>query len=505
MAKSSSPSFVLELPLVVDAQQERVCLGRFEAARRLYNAVLGEGLKRLALMRQSKAYQAAKALTEKKARSAAFKACNERFGFSEYALHAVATAHKNAAGFGDRLGAHETQKIASRVWCALEAYVFGKRGRPRFKGANRPLHAIEGKSNATGIRWSSDTGCVTWNGLVLPAKLPTRQQDPYVHEALKSRIKYCRLLWRIVHGRRRWFVQLILEGQPPAKYDFQAKGQIVGLDIGPSTVAIVGDTAVGLERLAASVEQPWKAMRRLQRAMDRSRRATNPNHYAPDGTVKKGAKTWVKSKRYQKLRARLAEIERRLNARRKQDHGTLVNRILGLGTVIQTETLSYKALQRSFGRSCKVRAPGAFMKRLSRKAESAGGKVVELDTRGLRMSQYDHRTQACEKKPLSQRWHRLGGTLVWVQRDLYSAFLAKHVQEGRHDPNQLEEGWSVAEPLLVRAGLCREESASGAPWGVPTVVIPSEQIARERRWVRGHRRDAVAARREPEPPAHQSL
>ena len=74
-----------------------------------------------------------------------------------------------------------------------------------------------------------------------------------------------------------------------------------------------------------------------------------------------------------------------------------------------------------------------------------------------------------------------------------------------NDPNRLEKGWSVAEPLLARAGLCREESASGAPRGVPTVVIPSEQIARERRWARGHRRDAVAERREPEAPARQSL
>jgi hypothetical protein len=69
----------------------------FEAARRLNNAVLGDGLKSLALMREFKAWNLAKAMPkgepkggERKARNAAFKACNLHFGCTEYALHAVA-------------------------------------------------------------------------------------------------------------------------------------------------------------------------------------------------------------------------------------------------------------------------------------------------------------------------------------------------------------------------------------------------------------------------------
>jgi methionine synthase II (cobalamin-independent) len=36
--------------------------------------------------------------------------------------------------------------------------------------------------------------------------------------------------------------------------------------------------------LAPEVKQPWAATRRLQRAMDRSRRATNPHCYHANGT-----------------------------------------------------------------------------------------------------------------------------------------------------------------------------------------------------------------------------
>lgn len=502
MARSSSASFILELALVIPPAADRIVLGQFEAGRRLFNAVLDESFNRLDLMRQSKAWQTARALPKGKARSDAFRACNKRFGFAEYDLHAAATAHKNAAGWQDRLGAHETQKIATRVFKAVQEYAFDARGRPRFKSQGRLLHSLEGKTNRAGIRWNAETGCIAWGKLVLPAMLPSKNQDAYLHEGLLARTKYCRIVWRMVRGQRRWFVQLVQEGAAPAKYAFHAAGQIVGLDIGPSTVAIVSDEAVALEHFAPSVEQPWAETRRLQRAMDRSRRAMNPANYDEQGRAKKGPNAWKKSERYKRLCAGLAETERRLAARRAQDHGTLANKIIGLGNVVQAEKLSYKAFQACFGRSVKVRAPGAFVSILSRRAESAGGKLVELDTRRLRMSQYDHLTGACEKKPLSQRWHRLGGAnSTLVQRDCYSAFLAKHATGSGHNPIRLQEGWGAAEPLLKRAGLCLEQSAIGLPSGSPTVVIPSERIARQKRFVRGLGQNVVGSNPEsPETP-----
>lgn len=505
MAKSSTPSFILELPLVVQPGQARVMAGRFESGRRLCNAVLSDALKTLDLMRQSKAWQAARLMPKGKPRNEAFTACNKHFKFTEYDLQALATQHKNAAGFDDRLGAHETQKIATRIFKATQEYAFGKHGRPRFKGTMRPLHSLEGKNNSTGIRWHQDTGCVTWNKLTLPAMLASKHQDPYVHAALASATKYCRMVWRMENGHKRWFVQLVQTGEAPAKYEFHATGQIVGLDIGPSTIAIVADEAVGLERFAPSVEQPWRLMRVLQRAQDRSRRASNPQNYEPSGVAKKGRHKWAKSARYKTRQTELAELERKLSAGRKRDHGELANKILGLGAIIQTEKLSYKGWQKNYGRSAKVRASGAFVSLLIRKAESAGGKVVELNTRRLKMSQYDHITGVCTKKPLSLRWHALGNSGELVQRDCYSAFLAKNAIENQHNPSQLDKSWAAAKPLLRRVGLCKEQSASGVRSRAPTVVIPSERIARQRRLVRGHGRDVVVERREPEVPANACL
>jgi hypothetical protein len=83
MPRAVKPTFIVELPLVVRPAQDLGMIARFEAARRLYNAVLGDALKALGLMRQSKAWQAARLLPKGKGRNTAFNASNTRFGFTE--------------------------------------------------------------------------------------------------------------------------------------------------------------------------------------------------------------------------------------------------------------------------------------------------------------------------------------------------------------------------------------------------------------------------------------
>lgn len=470
-------------------------IGRMEAGRRLYNATLGEALRRHSLLKQSRAWQHTRTITDKKLRGSEFKRLSKEARFTPAAIIAFARQCKNEAGWKDRLGSNVTQRIAEQVFAAVQQYAFGKRGRPRFKGVNRPLHSLEATTNAANIIWKPETGCVEFGDLTLPALLPSQVQDPYLHEALTGRKKYCRVMWRNVNGQRRWFVQLMQEGAAPAKY-VVADGAVVGLDIGPSTVAVVGDGSASLVKFCAAVVQPWKETRRLQRAMDRSKRATNPQCLNANGTWKKGQK-FSPSKRYTALRTEYAEVERKLAAERKRAHGELANQILGLGNVIQSETLSYIALQKNYGKSVKVRGPGMFVEQLRRKAESAGGEVRDLHTWSLKMSQYDHITQTYAKKPLSQRWHELGDGSGVVQRDIYSAFLARCVVSNEHHPSHIETMWAAQKPVLLQTGWLRSEPAKIKSSGKISVATPLERVVCKRGLAIGHSRDAVAAKREP--------
>lgn len=498
MKRAGTPTFVLTLPLVVKPREDRTLIGRFEVGRRLCNATLGETLRRYGLLKQSKAWQRTRTLGDKKERSGEFKRLSKEAGFTPAATITFARTCKNEAGWKDRIGSNVAQRIAEQVFAAVQQYAFGKRGRPRFKGPNRPLHSLEATTNTANIIWKAETGCVEFGDLTLPAMLPSQTQDPYLHQALARRTKYCRVLWRNVSGVRRWFVQLMQEGVAPAKHHV-TEGALVGLDIGPSTIAVVGDDSASLVKFCDSVVQPWKATRRLQRAMDRSRRATNPLRFNANGTWKKGQK-FTPSKRYTQLRTEHAEVERKLAAERKRAHGELANQILGLGNIIQSETLSYIAFQKNYGKSVKVRAPGMFVEQLRRKAESAGGGLVDLHTWALKMSQYDHITQLCTKKPLSQRWHVLGDGSGVVQRDIYSAFLARCVMSNSHHPSHIEVMWAAQKPVLMQTGWLRSEPAKIEPSGKITVFAPSERVVCKRGLAIGHGRDAVVARREPGDP-----
>src|SRR5436305_4392144 len=90
--KSKTPTFLLELPLRVDAGRAKRLRAQFETARCLYNALLGEAMKRLRQMRADPQWQAARAIpkTQKQERNAAFSRLRQDYGFSEYAMHAFA-------------------------------------------------------------------------------------------------------------------------------------------------------------------------------------------------------------------------------------------------------------------------------------------------------------------------------------------------------------------------------------------------------------------------------
>jgi hypothetical protein len=265
------------------------------------------------------------------------------------------------------------------------------------------MDTVEGKSNASGIRWREPY--IEWLGLKLEAIIDWN--DAVVVHGLSSRVKYARIVRRKLKGRNRFYVQLVCEGKPYQKKKNHVGEGDVGLDIGPSTVATVGEQEAFLEQFCDELKPRQKEIRRLQRKRDRQQRANNPDNYNPNGTIKKGPKTWSKSGRQRRTEARLAELYRKQAAHRKSLHGQRVNRTLRMGNRIKLEKLSYRAFQRRFGRSVAMRAPGMFVAHLKRRAKAglagprADAAVDEFPARPTKLSQmYQYRT--VKKKPLSQ-------------------------------------------------------------------------------------------------------
>ncbi len=470
-SRKKTPTFLLELPLVVHAGQAARIRGHLEAGRQFYNAVLSEGQNRLRPMRADPAWQAARAIprTQKQERNAAFAALREQYGFTEYAFHELARKLR-VAWLAEHLDAVLAQTLASRAYHALNCVCVGKAKHVRFKSRGRGLSSIENKRNDTGLRFvleppeEGNRGWLIWKEDQLPAVIAW--DDEVVAHGLRHRIKYARLVQRRASSERaagadrqgyRYFVQLALEGLPLQKPKHPVGRDLIGVDLGPSTIALVPrEGEASLSVFCEELAPDEKEIRRLQRKMERQRHAANPDNYDAKGRIKKQGKKrlkWKTSKSYERTRRRKATRELRLSAQRKSLHGRKVHEIVAVGNTVMLEKLSYKAWQKQYGKSVGLRAPGMFVEMLRRTVASTGGTLLEVPTRQAKLSQFCHGCGRHVKKPLSQRWHHCPCGVGPVQRDLYAAFLASTLSANHLIPScaQAVIPWESAEARLQAA------------------------------------------------------
>lgn len=464
MAKRSSTSTCcLTLPLRLERWQEDRLAKRFRIAGQIYNTLLGYELKRYRQLCQTKAYRAVQSSLSEQFKANAkgskeYKAlCNQRTkmlndaGFTEYGF--IADIKRFYKHFSDNIGSSVAYHcIASQVWTAFEKMLYGNGKQVHFKKKDDMDSlkggSVTGKSGGVEIMFKGDY--IEWKGLRMPLKLDPR--NDYEQQMLTYRVKYVRILRKPGKNRTRWYAQLSLEGIPAVKFNRET-GELrhpvghgaVGLDIGPQTLAYSSHDEVNLVELADQVQNIEQQKRVLMRKLDRSRRATNPDNYNPDGTFKRGVKlTHFKSKRYLKTQHELAYLYHRQTETRKRQHIALANHLLSLGDCFYVEDMDWPSLthrakktevsektgkfkrKKRFGKSVANKAPATLINILSLKCASLGFPGVQKVPLRVRASQYNHITDTYEKKSLSQRWNVMpDGTRI--QRDLYSAFLLQHM------------------------------------------------------------------------------
>ena len=465
MAKQPKQRYVLNLKLETEKFQEDILNKRFEIGRKLYNSVLGKALSRYNEMTKTKRWRENQAnMSEiykvendkKKAKDLLKKYYDIRkdmlkeLRLNEYSLHEDIKLMQHK--FKVNIDSFTAQKIATRVWTSLDSNLFGKGEKAHFKNYNQGLNSLEGKSNKTGIRYIEDKHKLEWNELSI--KVQTKLND-YETTALRDKICYCRIKRIYVRGKYKYILQLRLDGIPPVKVNKET-GEIrnplgigtIGIDIGTQTLAYVSDKDIKLYELAPRVQNIENEKRKIQRYMDRSKRASNHENFNGDGTIKQGVKlNWNHSNKYIKAKDKLKDIYRKQADIRKTDHNIMVNNILLKGDTILVETMNYKGLQarakettknaktgktnkkKRFGKSLANKAPAMFLTILKNKLDFKDGRYLEVNTRKIKASQYNHLSQEYNKKKLSQRWNyfEYEGSNIKVQRDIYSAYLIKNV------------------------------------------------------------------------------
>src|SRR5215469_16502923 len=173
------------------------------------------------------------------------------YHFSEYALHEYAKDAR-CSWIADHIESTMAQTLATRAYQATNRVAVGKAKRVRYRSKGRGIDSVKGKRNDAGLRFVLDPGVgdggfLIWNEQVIPAII--NWLDPVNQHGMGHRIKYVRLVRRKAsspsaqgadHDGNRYYVQLVLEGHAYVLPKHEAVGkQTIGLDIGPSTLAIV--------------------------------------------------------------------------------------------------------------------------------------------------------------------------------------------------------------------------------------------------------------------------
>ena len=177
---------------------------RLEAGRYLYNACLGEAMKRLTAMRRSEKWLVAITKKKSKLRTKMFKTARTQAEYTEYHLHNYVGILRNSCWISEHIDSLTAQKIASRAYSAVADYEFGKHGKPRFK-RHGWMSSLEGKNNKSGIRWCDDH--VEWTGLRLNCVFDKKDKFGVQAHALSHDVKYVRLVKKTIRGNPRWFAQ----------------------------------------------------------------------------------------------------------------------------------------------------------------------------------------------------------------------------------------------------------------------------------------------------------
>ncbi len=497
-----APTHVVSVPLRLTPSQRSMEDTRFEAARRVYNACLGEALRRCQMVRSDPAFDIAKTMPRAKRgskesgeRNKAFNEVANAHGFTERAMMTFASGLRQS-WVRDHVPSQEVQVLGRRAYVAVRRWHLGLSGKPRFKTPNRGLRSLECKDLNGDLKPAFENGiCVgikqgKANTLRFAPIKPAAgrkahdlklERDRLLMQVAEGRVRSIRLVKSMVRGKNTFRAQFVMEGHPPKRHE--VGDGTVSIDLGPSFVAVVERpssnthsleapvTGAAIHQLAEGAGDYTREIRRLQRKLDRQHRAGSPDCFRQDGTHKTVCEWRNRSKNARQTQSSIAEIHRRLAAYRKTAHGTMVTEWLSVGKHFHAEKLNYVTWQKNFPRSVRDRAPGELIEIARRRAASAGGGLYEYSTWTTALSQ----TCVCgrkERKPLSQRTHRCPDCGLVAQRDLLSAYLGLFV----HPEVDLQTGEIIKDTLDLDLASKAWSTGPDVDW----LTKPSEDITKHR-------------------------
>lgn len=471
----TTPTFVVKVLLDLKANDYRTIEKSMNVANSIYNDMLSEGKKRINKLRADENYwklindyNNAKEHNEKRSKikdkakkakvpvidtkpiSTSINNMVKSYGLSQTDFEIFLRDRRHNLDFYKALSTPEIQIIAKQAFNTIKSAIYFKSKIKNLKFKSKYKNSsFRNKRNDTGLRLIENESDKYAYKLILGNKheinIKRNAFNEYQQNCMlrAEKIKYVQIQKSKIKGKFRYYLVIYLQGTPPSKHTV-GKG-VVGCDNGVSTLAYVSDNKLELIDLV-----PEKCLRieegikRLNKQISRKLRLLNPDCYDENNKVVKGKKMTNRSNNLTKLMTRVQKKQRKMRIYRNELQNKVCNDLLSQGNFIQLEKMNVKALQKRsknirinpktnrpyskkrFGKSILKASPSSLVTLLKNKATSRGAKVIEINIRNTKPSQYNHILDDNVKKTLNIRIYDLNDEYPNIQRDLYSAILNKY-------------------------------------------------------------------------------
>lgn len=473
--KKSTPTYVVKVLLDLKANDYRTVEKSMNVANSIYNDMLSEGKKRINKLRADenywkliKDYNDAKEHNEKRSKikdkakkvkvpvidtkpiSASINNMVKQYGLSQTDFEHFLRDRRHELDFYKALSTPEIQVIAKQAFDTIKNVIFFKSKIKNLKFKSKYKDSsFRNKRNNTGLRLVDSSNDKYAYKLVLGNKhkinikrnaFTTYQQNCMLRA---EKIKYVQIQKSKIKGKFRYYLVIYLQGTPPTKYSVGSG--VVGCDNGVSTLAYVSDSKLELVDLVPEeclrIEE---GIKRLNKQISRKLRLLNPDCYAENNKQVKGKKMNNRSNNLIKLMNRVQKKQRKMRIYKNELQNKVCNDLLSKGNIIQLEKMNVKTLQKRsknirinpktnrpyskkrFGKIILKASPSSLVTLLKNKAASRGAKIIEINTKDTKPSQFNHILNKDVKKSLNIRIYDLNDKYPNIQRDLYSAILNKY-------------------------------------------------------------------------------
>ena len=424
---------VITIPLKTEIWQEDVLAKTFEKFRQTYNVMLGYEYKQFRKLERNPKYIEAKEIiysyykeedAEKKKQikssleyKAAVKIQNEmrkEWGFTEFGFVSESLRQGKYFMLPSKAASYS---IGKPMWIAFEKMFFGNGETVHFK--KKGQWSSIASDSKSGLRIVGEDGktvlemdsrekyyCVykSKQGKALKMPLKIDHKDLWLWEMMSRKIHVARITRKNVNGTYKYYVQLSVEGAPAIKYDKNGeikhpiKEDRIGVYIDTTSVTIANSQ--GIQTINLNMTNDLEdEMAEIRQYMDNSRRATNPDNFNDDGTIKKGIFKdgqrrplhWNYSHSYIKARNKLSNMLRVQKEQRTIRTNKIANTILAIGNNISVNDYPFQwAAQRKKETEYneKTGVPLSKAKAGKKIAENAPASVIETLNKKLKARGY---------------------------------------------------------------------------------------------------------------------